>query len=210
MARTDPRVDAYIAKQAPFAQEILRHIRKQVHASIPNVEETLKWGMPFFTLGESALVCHMAGFEATLRPGILARRLGVGRTNPTQRREPKGRKSKRRESKKRKRDGILRKNPIAGRPSEGKGLGGLFEKSGRDRHGCRNASPQTQSTGASPAARDSPGAQGGFCPQRGRRAPVQPIHPIATTGIHRLDFRGQNRSHAGKAFAHGPGMDGRG
>jgi len=38
----DPRIDAYIAKSADFAQPILNHVRKLVHAACPNVEETLK------------------------------------------------------------------------------------------------------------------------------------------------------------------------
>ena len=38
---TDPRVDAYIAKSAPFARPILRRIRELVHEGCPDVEETL-------------------------------------------------------------------------------------------------------------------------------------------------------------------------
>src|SRR5471030_1271257 len=44
----DPRTDAYIAKAAPFAQPILTHIRELVHKSLPDVEEAIKWSMPFF------------------------------------------------------------------------------------------------------------------------------------------------------------------
>jgi len=33
MAKKDPRIDAYIAKAALFAQPILRHVRKLVHAA---------------------------------------------------------------------------------------------------------------------------------------------------------------------------------
>ncbi len=46
MPSRDPRVDAYIAKAAPFAQPILRHIRVIVHAACPDVEETMKWSFP--------------------------------------------------------------------------------------------------------------------------------------------------------------------
>jgi uncharacterized protein YdeI (YjbR/CyaY-like superfamily) len=46
---TDPRIDSYIEKAAPFAQPILRHLRELVHAAIPDLGETLKWGMPHFT-----------------------------------------------------------------------------------------------------------------------------------------------------------------
>ena len=48
MGRKDSRVDAYIAKAAPFAQPILKHIRKVVHTGCPEVEETMKWSMPHF------------------------------------------------------------------------------------------------------------------------------------------------------------------
>jgi uncharacterized protein YdeI (YjbR/CyaY-like superfamily) len=48
MSLTDPRIDTYINKSAPFAQPILRHIRRLVHKACPEVEETLKWGFPHF------------------------------------------------------------------------------------------------------------------------------------------------------------------
>jgi len=46
----DPRIDAYIAKAAPFARPILEHVRERVHAVVPEVDETLKWCAPAFTL----------------------------------------------------------------------------------------------------------------------------------------------------------------
>jgi uncharacterized protein YdeI (YjbR/CyaY-like superfamily) len=48
MGKKDPRIDAYIAKSAPFARPILQHLRKVVHSGCPGVEETLKWSMPAF------------------------------------------------------------------------------------------------------------------------------------------------------------------
>lgn len=48
MPKTDPRIDSYIRKAQPFAQPILTHIRKVVHAACPDVEETLKWRHPTF------------------------------------------------------------------------------------------------------------------------------------------------------------------
>lgn len=48
MAKKDKRVDEYIAKAQPFAKPILKHIRKLVHEAVPDVEETIKWGMPSF------------------------------------------------------------------------------------------------------------------------------------------------------------------
>jgi uncharacterized protein YdeI (YjbR/CyaY-like superfamily) len=44
----DPRVDAYIAKAEPFAQPILTKLRELIHKSNPEVQETIKWGMPSF------------------------------------------------------------------------------------------------------------------------------------------------------------------
>ena len=48
MGKTDPRVDAYIAKAADFAKPILEEIRARVHAACPAVEETMKWSVPAF------------------------------------------------------------------------------------------------------------------------------------------------------------------
>ena len=62
----DPRIDAYIAKAAPFAQPILTHVRALVHATIPDLDETLKWSMPHFVYkgknlaGFAAFKAHMA------------------------------------------------------------------------------------------------------------------------------------------------------
>ena len=58
----DPRVDAYIKNAAPFARPILTHLRKVVHDACPEIQETLKWGMPSFTL--DGIVCGMAAFKA--------------------------------------------------------------------------------------------------------------------------------------------------
>jgi uncharacterized protein YdeI (YjbR/CyaY-like superfamily) len=61
MGTKDPRVDAYIEKAADFAKPILRHVRKVVHATCPNAEETLKWGAPFFVDG--GIICGLAAFK---------------------------------------------------------------------------------------------------------------------------------------------------
>lgn len=63
MGTRDPRVDAYIGRSQPFAQEILHHLREVVHAADPHVEEALKWNMPFFTY-KGSLLCNMAAFKA--------------------------------------------------------------------------------------------------------------------------------------------------
>ena len=59
----DPRVDAYIAARAPFAQPILTWLRERVHAAVPGVEEAIKWGMPFFVHGGRPLA-NMGAFKA--------------------------------------------------------------------------------------------------------------------------------------------------
>ena len=61
MGKRDPRVDAYIAKSADFAKPILTHIRAVVHEGCPEVEETLKWGMPHFDY--KGMMCGMAAFK---------------------------------------------------------------------------------------------------------------------------------------------------
>ena len=59
----DPRIDAYIAKAAPFAKPILEHVRARVHAVAPDAEETLKWSMPSFTI-DGKILMGMAAFKA--------------------------------------------------------------------------------------------------------------------------------------------------
>src|SRR5438105_3554921 len=61
MARTDPRIDKYIAGSAEFAQPILAHLRKLVHTGCPEVEETIKWGMPSFLY--KGILCGVAAFK---------------------------------------------------------------------------------------------------------------------------------------------------
>jgi uncharacterized protein YdeI (YjbR/CyaY-like superfamily) len=65
MPEKDPRIDAYIAKAQPFAQPILRRIRKAVHTACPEATETVKWSMPAFDykgplVGMAAFKAHCA------------------------------------------------------------------------------------------------------------------------------------------------------
>lgn len=48
MERTDPRIDAYIERAAPFARPILQRVREVVHRACPEARETMKWGFPHF------------------------------------------------------------------------------------------------------------------------------------------------------------------
>jgi uncharacterized protein YdeI (YjbR/CyaY-like superfamily) len=62
MTLPDPRIDSYINKAAPFAQPILRHIRRMVHKACPEVEETVKWGFPHFDY--KGVMISMAAFKS--------------------------------------------------------------------------------------------------------------------------------------------------
>jgi hypothetical protein len=61
-AATLPAVDAYIAKAAPFAQPILLHLRDVIHQAAPDVEEAIKWSMPFFVY-RGIILANMAAFK---------------------------------------------------------------------------------------------------------------------------------------------------
>jgi uncharacterized protein YdeI (YjbR/CyaY-like superfamily) len=76
---TDPRIDAYIAGRAEFARPILSHLRQRFHTACPQVEETIKWSMPFF-LYRGRLLANMAAFKAHASFGFWDRaEMGAGR-----------------------------------------------------------------------------------------------------------------------------------
>ena len=77
MASKDPRVDAYIAKSADFAKPILNHIRQLIHQACPEVEETLKWSMPFFMY--KGMFCHMAAFKTHCSLGFWKSKFVMGK-----------------------------------------------------------------------------------------------------------------------------------
>ena len=62
-AARDPRVDAYIAKAAPFAQAPLAFVREAMHAALPEVAEAIKWSHPFFLL-DGRPFANMAAFKS--------------------------------------------------------------------------------------------------------------------------------------------------
>lgn len=76
MGKKDPRIDAYIANAAPFAQPILRHIRKVVHAGCPEAEEMMKWSMPHFDY--KGVLCGMAAHKQHCSLGFWKRSLVLG------------------------------------------------------------------------------------------------------------------------------------
>ncbi|WP_158885546.1 YdeI/OmpD-associated family protein [Rhodanobacter sp. L36] len=77
MASHDPRIDSYIEKSPAFAQPILRHLRDVVHATCPDVEESIKWSMPFFGYNGSS-ICMMAAFKQHVGFGFWLSRQVVG------------------------------------------------------------------------------------------------------------------------------------
>jgi uncharacterized protein YdeI (YjbR/CyaY-like superfamily) len=62
MAKTDPRIDAYIAKAPEFAHPILQHLRAVVRKACPDVQESIKWSTPHFLYSDQ-LMCSMAAFK---------------------------------------------------------------------------------------------------------------------------------------------------
>lgn len=67
--KKDPRIDAYIARSAPFAQPILKHVRKLVHQACPGAEESIKWNHISISHRGQILVM-MAGFKAHVSFGF--------------------------------------------------------------------------------------------------------------------------------------------
>lgn len=76
MRTRDPRIDAYIAQSAPFAQPILERLRDIVHAACPDTEETMKWSFPHFMY--KGMLCGMASFKAHCTFGFWKGSLIVG------------------------------------------------------------------------------------------------------------------------------------
>jgi uncharacterized protein YdeI (YjbR/CyaY-like superfamily) len=72
---TDPKVDVYIAKAAPFAQPVLAHLRALVHKACPEVVEEIKWGRPFF-LHRGTILCNISAFKAHCSFGFWGAEIG--------------------------------------------------------------------------------------------------------------------------------------
>jgi uncharacterized protein YdeI (YjbR/CyaY-like superfamily) len=73
----DPRVDAYIARQADFARPILEYLREVVHAACPACDEALKWSSPSF-MYKGEILAGMAAFKAHATFGFWNGTLVVG------------------------------------------------------------------------------------------------------------------------------------
>ena len=68
MGKRDKRIDAYIAKAAPFARPILESLRETMHDVCPDVVETIKWSRPAFDYVGS--LCGMAAFKEHMTFGF--------------------------------------------------------------------------------------------------------------------------------------------
>ncbi len=62
MSNYNKSIDAYIAKSADFAKPIFNHLRELIHTTCPDVEEKMKWSMPFFDY-KGEMMCNMASFK---------------------------------------------------------------------------------------------------------------------------------------------------
>src|SRR5215813_6030344 len=77
MGKKDPRVDAYVARSAPFARPILRRLRILVHRGCPEVVEEIKWGSPHFNY--KGMFCGMAAFQEHCVFGFWNRAMNIDR-----------------------------------------------------------------------------------------------------------------------------------
>ena len=58
----DERIDVYITRAMPFAQDILERLRMLVHKYCPDVKENIKWGCPHFEYN-GRILFSMAAFK---------------------------------------------------------------------------------------------------------------------------------------------------
>jgi uncharacterized protein YdeI (YjbR/CyaY-like superfamily) len=74
-AATNPKVDAYIAKAAPFAKPILTHLRGLIHKACPGVAEEIKWSRPFFSY-HGEIIGNVSAFKAHCSSGFWDAEIG--------------------------------------------------------------------------------------------------------------------------------------
>jgi len=72
----NPKVDEYIANSKEFAQPILKKLRALVHQAHPDIEETIKWGMPIFEY--KGILFNMASFKQHCAFGFWKQKLIKG------------------------------------------------------------------------------------------------------------------------------------
>jgi uncharacterized protein YdeI (YjbR/CyaY-like superfamily) len=68
MPHKSAQVDDYIASAPPYAQPILKKLRRLFHRACPAVEETMKWSTPHFDY--KGVLAGMAAFKQHVRIGF--------------------------------------------------------------------------------------------------------------------------------------------
>jgi uncharacterized protein YdeI (YjbR/CyaY-like superfamily) len=71
----NPKVDAYIAGAAPFAQPILTHLRALIYKACPDVTEEMKWSRPFFQ-HHGVILCNISAFKTHCSFGFWGAEIG--------------------------------------------------------------------------------------------------------------------------------------
>ena len=69
------KVDAYIQKAKPFARPILTHLRSLIHATCPEVVETIKWSRPFFEY-RGVILANISAFKEHCSFGFWGQEMG--------------------------------------------------------------------------------------------------------------------------------------
>lgn len=68
MSKRSPEVDHYIAAAPAYARPILQKLRTLFHKAYPEIQETMKWGVPHFE--HKGIVAGMAAFKEYIRFGF--------------------------------------------------------------------------------------------------------------------------------------------
>ncbi len=55
-------VDGFFSKQPAHLRPILDELRRMIEDVAPDAASSIKWGMPFFTIGDNTM-CALAGFK---------------------------------------------------------------------------------------------------------------------------------------------------
>ena len=189
MGKRDPRVDAYIKKAAPFAQPILTEIRETVHASCPDVEETMKWRFPHFVY--KGLLCGMASFKEHAALGFWKGSLVTGGPRGVDAMGQFGRLTKRSD--------LPSKRVLAGYVKK---AAALNEQGVKVPRVPKKAAPKTLKLPADSRGRvqDEQEGAGG----------VRRVQPEPQARVRRVDHRSQERRDARAAARAGDRVDGRG
>ncbi len=77
MSQLDRRVDHYITNAEPFAQPILKAVRKWIRRGCPEVVEAIKWNFPHFDY--QGPLCGMAAFKQHCSVGFWKGELVLGK-----------------------------------------------------------------------------------------------------------------------------------